>query len=191
MTIGGNVDVYSALPNGNDVRRLTDDASFEACPGYSPDGQNIAYCSAQSGPFEIWAMKQNGKKRHQVTHLNARSLFPDYSPDGSKIAFSASGVGGDMNTEIFVVNTDDTGLQQLTANAGDNAYPAWSPDGTKIAFTSTRTRIEQVWVMNADGSGQTPSPSTRSCTTSFPTGARTAPRSPTRTWLPGTATSTS
>ena len=104
MTIGGNVDVYSALPNGNDVRRLTDDASFEACPGYSPDGQNIAYCSAQSGPFEIWAMKQNGKKRHQVTHLNARSLFPDYSPDGSKIAFSASGVGGDMNTDIYVIN---------------------------------------------------------------------------------------
>ena len=58
-------------------------------------------------------MKQNGKKKNQVTHLNARSLFPDYSPDGSRIAFSASGVGGDANTEIFVVNADGSGLQQL------------------------------------------------------------------------------
>jgi Tol biopolymer transport system component len=155
MSVGGNVDVYTALPNGNDVRRLTENASFEACPAYSATGKDIAYCSGQSGPFEIWAMKQNGTKKHQVTHLNARSLFPDYSPDGSRIAFVGIGVAGDPHQEIYVINADGSGLQQLTANAGENAYPAWSPDGTKIVFTSTRTGIEQVWVMNADGSNPT------------------------------------
>jgi Tol biopolymer transport system component len=109
MNVGGNVDVYSALANGNDVRRLTDDPSFEACPTYSATAHEIAYCSGQNGPFEIWVMKQNGKEPHQVTHLNARSLFPDYSPDGSKIALSASGVGGDAKSEIFIVNADDPG----------------------------------------------------------------------------------
>ncbi|TML11573.1 MAG: hypothetical protein E6G33_14575, partial [Actinobacteria bacterium] len=43
MNVGGNVDVYTALPNGQDLRRLTDDPHFDACAAYSADGQRIAY----------------------------------------------------------------------------------------------------------------------------------------------------
>src|SRR5690242_10555198 len=52
MIVGGNVDVYSVLPNGNDLRRLTTDASFDACASYSPDGKEIAFCSTRSGASE-------------------------------------------------------------------------------------------------------------------------------------------
>jgi hypothetical protein len=31
MSVGGNVVIYSALPNGNDLRRLTDSPSFDIC----------------------------------------------------------------------------------------------------------------------------------------------------------------
>lgn len=34
MTSNGNVDIYSALPNGNDLRRLTTAPSFDACAAY-------------------------------------------------------------------------------------------------------------------------------------------------------------
>ena len=33
--------------------------------------------------------------------------------------------------------------------------PTWSPDGSKIAFHSTRDGNNEIYVMNADGSGQT------------------------------------
>jgi phospholipase C len=42
----------------------------------------------------------------------------------------------------------------LSNNSASDAQPAWSPDGTKIAFTSNRTGNNEVFVMNADGTGQ-------------------------------------
>jgi uncharacterized repeat protein (TIGR01451 family) len=49
------------------------------------------------------------------------------------------------------MNADGTGQTRLTNDPGGDGSPAWSPDGTKIAFA----RSSQIWVMNADGSGQT------------------------------------
>ncbi len=73
MIVGGNADIYSVLPNGNDLRRLTTDSSFDACASYSPDGKEIAFCSTRSGVSEIWKMKQNGTQQEQVTHLGGNT----------------------------------------------------------------------------------------------------------------------
>ena len=37
---------------------------------------------------------------------------------------------------------------------GDVQTPAWSPDGRKLAFVSERDGNAEIYVMNADGSGQ-------------------------------------
>jgi TolB protein len=146
MNVGGNVDIYSVLPNGNDFRRLTDDPSFDAGPAYSPSGKEVAFNSNRSGSFEIWKMKQNGTQQEQVTHLGGRVLFPDFSPDGSKILFSGL-VGSDAKSDLYTVNGDGSGLVQLTSGAGNNNFGVWSPDGSKIAFISDRTGFDGVWVM--------------------------------------------
>lgn len=155
ININGNTDVYTARPDGQDLRRLTTDTGFDACAAYSADGRRIAYCSGQGGgPVEVWTMKQNGTNKQQVTHLTGPATFPDFSPDGSKIVFTAKPAGSPTR-DIYVVGIDGSGLTQLTSGSVDNAYPAFSPDGTKIAFTSRRTGTSQVWVMNPDGTNQT------------------------------------
>ena len=154
INIGGNTDVYSVRPGGQDLRRLTTDPGFDACAAYSADGRRIAYCSGQAGgPVQIWTMKQNGTDKQQVTHLSGAAIFPDYSPDGSEIVFAAQPAGATARN-IYVVPSDGGTPQQLTT-VGNNVYPAFSPDGSKIVFTSNRTGTSQVYVMNADGSGQT------------------------------------
>ncbi len=92
INLAGNTDVYSVLPNGEALRRLTDDPGFDACAAYSADGTQIAYCSGQGdapGQFDIWTMKQNGTQKQRLTQLGGRATFPDFSPDGTQIGFGA------------------------------------------------------------------------------------------------------
>lgn len=166
MRVSGNTDIYTVLPNGHQLRRLTDDAAFDACPAYSAAGTSIAFCSNRTGAFEIWTMGRRGEDQHQVTHLGGSALFPDYSPDGTRLAFGGHG-SGTTSDEIYVVDAaDGSGAKALTSCAGFgpgcfNDYPAWSPDGTKIAFIHADDTDaggspvnEQVWVMTADGSAK-------------------------------------
>jgi Tol biopolymer transport system component len=150
-------DVYSVLPNGHSLHRLTHDPAFDACAAYSADGKQIAYCSSAGDPtgqFDIWTMTQNGKHKLRLTQLGGSATFSDFSPDGSKIAFNAQPAGA-ANQEVFVINADGSRLIDVSTASGNDLYPAWSPDGRTIVFESDRTGLRQVWLMNADGSGQT------------------------------------
>jgi formylglycine-generating enzyme required for sulfatase activity/Tol biopolymer transport system component len=58
------------------------------------------------------------------------------------------------NSEIFIINSDGTGLLQLTDNLAEDYDPAWSPDGTQIAFVSNREGDYQLYAMGSDGQNQ-------------------------------------
>ena len=151
---GGNTDVYTVMPDGDGLRRLTAGLTFDACPAYSADGRYIAYCSgAPGGVSEIWVMKANGKQQTQITNTGGRMYWPDFSPGGDRIAFSGFLPGGTTD-DVFVIDTDGTGLVRLTTAPGHDQYPAWSPDGSRIAFISGRSGTPQVWIMDADGGNQ-------------------------------------
>jgi TolB protein len=79
---------------------------------------------------------------------------PAWSPDGRKIAFRRSAWGSGGKGSIWLIGIDGSGLDRLTSDPADDHDPAWSPDGRQIAFCSGRSETTQVYVMNADGSGQ-------------------------------------
>ena len=91
-----------------------------------------------------------------------------WSPDGRKLAFLYSSCG-QFCFNLYVVNSDGSGLRNLTSKLGAGGYgpgaglasdPVWSPDGRKIAFVRLSKRLG-VYVVNADGSGMrnlTPKP---------------------------------
>ena len=66
-----------------------------------------------------------------------------------QIAFSSDRNG---NFEIYLANTDGSGLVNLTNDVANDMEPAFSPNGQQIAFVSDRDGNPDVFVMNADGS---------------------------------------
>jgi Tol biopolymer transport system component len=59
----------------------------------------------------------------------------------------------DGNWEIYVVNSDGTGLKRLTKDPAIDGLPTWSPDGSYIAFLSNRGGEWAIWAIRPDGSG--------------------------------------
>ena len=79
------------------------------------------------------------------------STDASFSPDGSQILFAAN---HDGDLEIYVVNTDGTGMQTLTDNDTQDFFPSWSPDSSTIVFSSDRDGAVELYLMDADGGNQ-------------------------------------
>jgi Tol biopolymer transport system component len=70
-----------------------------------------------------------------------------------RLAFVSTRAG---NFHIYTMDGLGGDLKQLTTTGDVNFSPAWSPNGTRIAFErhSNAPHREEVWIMNADGTGQ-------------------------------------
>ena len=144
-------EIWVMNGDGTDMRQLTHNTTFDLGAVWSPDGQTVAFYSADpvSGPH-IFLIGADGGEQMPLTAM--RSRWPSWSTSG-KIAFDN---GGPTSGDIFVINPDGSGLEQLTNSpAARNIRPDWSPNGQKIAFASRRDGNDEIYVMNADGSEPT------------------------------------
>lgn len=151
--------MVSAL-DGSDAKLINDGSSIAWNNHWSPDGKWIAFTgSRESGKgLAVFVMKADGSERRQITHLEAddgNAQWPVWSRNGRQLAIQVSNVklhSGD----IWVVDVASGEAHKLAAH--DRPYldetPYWFPNGKRIAFQSNRTGKMEVWVMNADGSGQ-------------------------------------
>ena len=131
----------------------------------------LAVSSPRSGfPTEsnLYTMGADGSAQTQITSFNGDELFPAWSPDGARVAFQQD---PGLHPEIWTAKADGTDLRQLTSNSDGDRHPAWSPDGTKIVFASDRapgTTLQDLYVMNADGTGQVALTTTPSVDEDYP-----------------------
>jgi len=132
-------------------------------PAWSPDGDHIALASNRDGDYEILTFTPSGSQDQKLTDntnddgfdgslLSGPPPVPDarglsWSPDGNQIAFVTDRNG---NLDIFIVNADGTGLEQLTTHTADDYDPFWLPNGDEIAFVSDRGGSPQIFKVNAD-----------------------------------------
>lgn len=154
---GGAGSIHAMNPDGTNPILLTGEPNLVRGLDWLPDGSGLVFHSRRDVPAGIYRMDHDGSNVERVSPFGMQGNYPSASPDGTRVAFGHF----DGQYDVYVIDLgDDPGvpstLNQLTFDPAHDLYPAWSPDSKKIAFASDRNGDFDIFVMNADGSGQIP-----------------------------------
>jgi TolB protein len=149
-------EIYLADYDGANQFRMTVNRSLNIGPAWSPAGGFLAYTSYQSGFPDIYVVNLGQVGQPPARPARGTSEIHNqmaaWSPDGTKLAFMSTRAGPGRS-DIWIVNRDGSGLQNLTNNKSLNWAPAWSPSGTQIVFGSDRAGSKQLYIINVNGTG--------------------------------------
>jgi len=122
-------------------------------PVWSKDSQRLAFLSDRDGDVEIYIKEADGFI-HQVTNNDYSDNYPTWSPAGDAIAYTT--YLPTSKIEIAVVSSAGGTPILLTDNSAVDWYPNWAADNSQIVFISDRSGSYEIFLMNPDGSNQSP-----------------------------------
>lgn len=133
--------------------------------GWSPDGQEMAYCAFRENggrrEVDVYTIPAAGGQEKRLT-AGGFNDGPEYSPDGKTIWYNSTKSG---LMQVWRMGADGSGQTQVTTNERNNWFAHVSPDGEKVAYISYgKDQLEphehlpnmpvELWLMDADGGNQ-------------------------------------
>lgn len=168
--------IYTAKPDGSDLKQLTHAHAYNAEATITRDGKHIVFTSTRNGDLDIFTMDADGSNVKQLTHELGYDGGPFWSYDGTKIVYRAehpktpqeirdykdlfaAGLIRPRNLELWVMSADGSNKHQVTHNGAANFGPYWLPDGKRIIFASNQADPKNpmdfdLYVINEDGTSQ-------------------------------------
>jgi len=155
----GTLNLYSYDPASGDTRQLTQSTQWDVRWPSADAGGRIVY--EQNGELNVFDTRA-GQSRHlaidvpgdgldiRPSQVVANDQIEDagLSPKGERAVFVARG-------DVFNAPVEKGVTRNLTHSSGaHDKWARWSPDGRKIAFLSDRTGEEEVYVVDALGTGK-------------------------------------
>ena len=111
----------------------------------------LTHASAQSAAE--WDITEPRGETREIAFTTTEGTWMsvDVSPDGEWLVF-------DLLGHIYRMPAGGGEAASITQNSALalNIHPVFSPDGSEIAFISDREGQNNLWIMNADGSGPRP-----------------------------------
>ena len=150
------------VPMAGGAARLVTPNSPSFLHGWSPDGQEFAYCAFRPHEgrreVDVYTIPAAGGEEVRLTDGGFND-GPEYSPDGQYIWFNSTRTG---LMQVWRMKRDGSEPTQMTFSERNNWFGHVSPDGRKVVWLSYRkgdlephehlpNMQVELWLMNADG----------------------------------------
>ncbi len=167
-------DIFSAAPDGSDLKQITKTPGYDAESVISPDGKKFTFTSMRDGDLDIYTMDLDGKNVQRLTNEIGYDGGPFWSYDSQWIVFRANHPKTEKDIadykallkenlirpttlEIWVMKADGSGKRQITNNGKANFAPYFFSDGKRVIFASNmadpKGRDFDLYAINIDGTG--------------------------------------
>lgn len=143
-------EIFLIGVDGEDLRKVTDNRSFNLFPRWAPDGQRLAYTSYRTGMPLIYIRNLQDGKELMAVKFGSSKTPGCFSPSGDILYFSASSSG---DSDIYSMVLSSGEMKKEVAGGGIDVSPSVSPDGKRMAFVSDRSGSPQVYVKDIGGTG--------------------------------------
>jgi Tol biopolymer transport system component len=167
-------DIFSAAPDGSDIKNITNVNGYDAEATIAPNGRRVVFTSMRDGDLDIYTMDMDGRNVKRLTNETGYDGGPFWSYDSKWIVFRAHHPKSEKDVadykallkenlirpttlEIWVMKADGSEKRQITNNGKANFAPYFFPDGKRIIFSSNHADLKgrdfDLYVVKVDGSG--------------------------------------
>lgn len=143
-------EIYVVGMDGQGLRKVTGNRSFNLFPRWSPDGRWLSFTSFRTGVPVIYLHNPETGVEKEVVRAGDTKAPGGFSPDGDWLYYSVSSGG---NSDIHRVRVVGGAMEKVAGGWGLEVSPTVSPDGRRIAFASDRSGVPQIYVKDL-GSGE-------------------------------------
>ena len=132
-------NIFTMDSNGENLKKLTQDGTYNYSPCWSPDGKKIVFSTWLGENQEIQVMDADGSNLKRLTNTPKSDYDPYWAPDGRIVFVSdRDNTNGNKNElgEIYIMNADGTGQKRLTWNRWVDRNPTLDSKGRLVFQTN-------------------------------------------------------
>lgn len=162
LSSGGRRDIFTVSARGQEAPlAVTEDPALDWNPVWAPSGRELYFLSDRGGTMNIWRVgidERSGRvfgPPEPVT-VPARSVGSlAMSGDGKALIYSESSQHFNLGRIAYdAARQTALGTVQALGEGHTVLNFSFSPDGSRLVYDTIGDTTENLWIMNADGSGR-------------------------------------
>jgi dipeptidyl aminopeptidase/acylaminoacyl peptidase len=152
-TVDQNRDIWLLETTRGVLSRFTSDAALDGEPQWSPNGQQVVFCSNRSGVFDLYVKSTAAPEGEQLLLATAQNKSAtDWSLDGRFILFRS--VDPTLSHDLWALPLDGDKKPFPVVRTGFvEPHGQFSPDRQWVAYQSNESGRAEVYIQPFPGPG--------------------------------------